>query len=156
VDNELTRREFLEISAAAGLAALNARPSAELTSEERRTLLAVVRTLFPHDHIGDGPYLRVVDAIQKRCHGDAAAFKAVTGGTAALESASGARFATANDRTRTELLKLERDSLFFRVVYREALQGLYGSRDSWSLFTPRQGDRPLRERSPKSRVPQQR
>lgn len=137
MDYELTRREFLEVSAtAAGMAPFaELRLGRELTAEERATLLTIVRTIFPHDQVGDAPYIKAVAAIEKRCRADSIAFRDVTEGAAALFRASGGHFSTVGDRTRVSLLKAREDSSFFRVVYCEALESLYGSTDMLSLFT---------------------
>ncbi len=135
MDNELTRREFLQVSGGAGLATVaGARLSWGLTSEERGTLLAVVRTVFRHDHVGDDVYSRAVSAIEDRCRDDPTVLRDVTGGVAALDRLSAGRFAGAPDQTRSELLRSRMDTPFFRTVYGEALESLYGSPDMWRMF----------------------
>src|SRR5436309_2116994 len=107
---ELTRREFLQINAAAGLAAFtptlfSASPGPELTSEERSALLLVARTLFPHDHMDDSLYFMAVGAIEGRCRADARISRIVTSGIAMLRAACEGRLADAGKRKCSDLLK---------------------------------------------------
>lgn len=132
MDYELNRREFLEVSAAASLAGLvEIRIGHELTAEERRTLLAVVRTLFPRGGDDQG-YFRAARAIEWRCTSDATAYKVVTDGLGSLDRAFGGGFEGAGERSRIRLLKAAEDTPFFRLVYAETLESLYGSPEAWA------------------------
>ncbi len=133
---DLSRREFLEVSAAAGLTALAVPPSAsELTQDQRRVLLSIARTLFPHRGVGDEPYLRAVAYVEQRCRCDFRIFDAVKTGLERLEWLSASDFTAVSESTRVVRLRRMRRTSFFSVIYRELLEGLYGAPDSWRLLT---------------------
>src|SRR5258707_1387622 len=63
---EITRREFIVTNLAASLAALaEKRIDQQLSNQERRTMLAMARTIFPHDQAADAEYTRAI-AIMER------------------------------------------------------------------------------------------
>ncbi len=133
---DLSRREFLEVSAAAGLTALTVPVSARvLTREQRSTLLSTARTVFPHRGVSDEPYLRAVAHVEQQCRCDFRIFHGVKTGVERLEWLSGWDFAGLPESTRVRLLKRVEHTSFFRVLYREILEGLYGSPESWRLLT---------------------
>jgi hypothetical protein len=135
MDFDVTRREFLEVGAAASLTAFtDSRVRIELTPEEDRTLLAMVRTLFPHSGASDKAYSQVAVALKERCRRDATAFDHVTKGMTMLDRLGSQVFSAVSARERVAILVQAKDSRFFRVVYAEALEALYGSPEAWRLF----------------------
>ena len=135
MDLELTRREFLKLSVVVGFeVAVGPIPCRDLTVEERHTLLQVVRTLFPHESVGNGPYAAAVRAIEDRCSRDPAALEAITDGVAIFDRWRAGLPASASRTRRLRLLESAKGSQFFDVVYSEALESLYGSPRVWRLF----------------------
>lgn len=132
----ITRREFLLLNAAFGAGAFAPAIFGSLlvqrfTMEEYRTLIAVARTLFPHDRVDDSVYQEAVDAIEARCCANAQIFSTVRSGIAALENASGGPFADMSAQARVALLKSMEGGSFFQLVYKETLDTLYGSPAVW-------------------------
>jgi hypothetical protein len=149
MSNELTRRQFLWINTAAGVATVT-RPlfALDLRPEERRTLLVAARTLFPHDGLGDRPYLRAVAAIAERCRRDAAVLDSVRRGVRSLERACLGCFTSAPEPIRVSAFKGLEGSRFFWVVYDEGLESLYGTQDMWRdayWCSPRRPEIPRRQ-----------
>jgi len=132
---DLTRREFLEVSAAAGLVAV-ASPavSRDVNADQRRTLLGIARTLFPHRGVGEEPYLRAVVHLEQQCRRDFRISHAVKNGVERIDWLSNWDFSAIPERERVLLLKRTQHADFFGVLYRELLEGLYGSPDSWRLL----------------------
>ena len=132
---EPTRREFLLLNLSAGLAVLLEPGLGQpLSQAERRTLLGIARTLFPHSNAHDNLYAGAIDALETRCRCDATTLDIVRRGTNLLESATGGHFSESTSHTRTRLLKTLEERPFFRIVYAEMLQSLYGSPTMWLLF----------------------
>ena len=134
---DLTRREFL-ISMGAGptLAAPYGWIPGGLDGfqmRELQTLLVVARTLFPHSALDATHYVRVVEAICRCCERNASAMKCVSEGLTTLRSYA-ASFDTASEATRIEILKTMEMTDFFRVLYTQALENLYGDPGIWDVF----------------------
>jgi hypothetical protein len=135
MDLELTRREFLEVTAAVGLGALSdSNVSRDLTLDERSTLVAVIRSLFPDHGAGDLAYTKAAETIQWRCARDATVFNDITQGMRTLESACGGRLDVASDSTRVALVRANINMPSIQALYREILEGLFGSPDAWGLW----------------------
>jgi len=134
---ELTRREFVLVNMSVGLTALLHLPCRlALTPRERDTLFTVGRTLFPHDN-AEAAYQRAVNAVEQRCLADPETFYAVTRGVSRLDAAAVGGFATADRQTRVAVLRPMMRTRFFRVVYAETLDSLYGRPEVWQIFSRR-------------------
>jgi hypothetical protein len=144
-DFEVTRRQFLKLGGntvflslilGTGLAQL-AKPAFSgdlkvLSDDDARTLLAVSRTLFPHDNIDDGYYMNVVAAIDGKAAGDPQTLATVRDGIGKLNV--GQSFADASEDARTDMLKSMESSDFFALAYGETLNNLYGNPEIWKMF----------------------
>jgi hypothetical protein len=133
----ITRRQALKIGggaslipllSAAGLA-VGAVPSVgkqvlHLRSIDRaqaRLLVAMARTLFPHDFLDDETYMRIVAAIDAKATAD-------QGSAAILHAALAAfpyDFTAMPEAKREDYLRRIERSPFFELVYAETLTGLY-------------------------------
>lgn len=132
---DVTRREFVLVNVSASLGALiQTRFGQELSDGERKTLLVIAVTLFPSKGVNTSVYERAVDSVDRRCGTDVKKFDAITSGVAALEWTCGGKFTTCSPRTRFLALQEIESSQFFRLVYRELLEALYGPQDTWSLL----------------------
>ena len=132
---DVTRREFLLVNVTTSVAILlHPRLEQELTPVERRTLLAVSRTIFRHDHLSDALYLRAVSAVEARCREDVATFHELLAALKVLELRCRGSFSTATFNSRSEAIKDLEESQFFAIVYKETLDSLYGLRGSWAVF----------------------
>ena len=139
----LTRRAHLQALFAAGVAAAvpggvpawaadepSTAPDLEhLDATQATILLAVTRTLFPHDMLGDRFYWPVVASIDAAMSG-AATSKAVSAGLAAL----GADFAGLDAAAREAALAKLEGTPFFTLAYNETINGLYTNKELWQLF----------------------
>jgi hypothetical protein len=129
----LSRRELLRLFSAAGLAGLipamgeaqDAASLSVLSQHDAERLLAVTRTLFPHDFLDDDSYTRVVATIDSRAAADETAAAAIQAGLADLPDGFGA---LTEEQREAHLRELE-GSPFFRIAYDETLSGLYRDPD---------------------------
>ena len=146
-DFEITRRRFLKSGGDAlmlslvlgtGLAPFTKPAFAGelkvLSDEEAATLLAVARTLFPHDSIGDGYYMNVVAAIDGKCAEDKPMRTMVSERVAKLNTALGKPFKDASEAARVNVLKPMESSDFFQLVYAETINNLYGNHEIWKIM----------------------
>jgi hypothetical protein len=145
-DFEVTRRQFLQAGGNAfvmsiilgtGMAPL-AKPAfagqlSVLSDAEAATLLAMSRTLFPHDNVADGYYMNVVAAIDGKCS-DAAMKDKIQAGIKRLDGATSKSFAASSEGTRVNILKTMEKSDFFQTVYGETVNGLYGNPEIWKMM----------------------
>jgi hypothetical protein len=132
---DLTRREFIALNASVGLAALVPwLENARLSDDDRHAMVMVARTMFPHDRAPDHNYLRAVARLDARCGNNAALSYVVRNGLAVLQSRCGQRFTKLEAGARVAVLMTMSGTLFFRTIYGEVLEGLYGPADSWGLF----------------------
>jgi hypothetical protein len=150
---ELRRRAFLKIAggsafmslaAGTGLSAFSANAwSAHhlkaISEDQGHALLAMARTLFPHDFLADSYYGNIVNAIDAKADGSADTLKLVTDGAARLERLAranfdGQGFAQLPEKSRVRILKTIEKSPFFSFMYGETLGGLYGNPEIWKIF----------------------
>jgi hypothetical protein len=101
-----------------------------LTSAEGAILLAVCRTIAPHDGLEDAAYAVVVRAIDEQASRDESFAKLIREGLATL----GRGFASADEPTRVEALKRIESSPFFQSVRVSTLQTLYTSPLAYAYF----------------------
>jgi hypothetical protein len=101
-----------------------------LTSAEGATLLAVSRTLFPHDRLEDAAYALVIQSVDADAAKDPAAAKLMRDGVAQL----GPNFATAPESERVAALKAIEQSGFFQTMRIKTLSVLYTSPLAYAYF----------------------
>lgn len=100
------------------------------TSAQAATLLAITRTICPHDKLDDLAYALVVQAIDTQAHGDARTDQMVQDGLATL----GLSFASAAELDRVATLKKIESSDFFQFMRLKTVQTLYGSPVAYAHF----------------------
>ena len=98
-----------------------------LTSAEGAALMAMARTIAPHDQLDDAAYALVVQALDA---GDAATLALLRGGLAQL----GGGFATAPESERVAALKALETTPFFKAVRATTLVTLYASPIAYAYF----------------------
>jgi hypothetical protein len=105
-------------------------PGQVFNQQEARLLLAMARTIFPHDFLADDYYLRAVAAIDQKASHDSQTAAMVRGGLGRL----GKGFALLPEREREKALRAIEQSPFFAFVRGETLQNLYGQPEVWKIF----------------------
>jgi hypothetical protein len=101
-----------------------------LSTQEARTLLAMTRTLFPHDFLADDSYMKVVAAVDTKASSDAQTASLVRAGLTTL----GKTFSLLSESEREHTLRALEKSPFFTFVHGETLNNLYGDPEVWKIF----------------------
>jgi hypothetical protein len=101
-----------------------------LTSAEGATLLAMTRTLMPHDKLEDAAYALVVQSVDADAAKDGGTLKLIREGVAGL----GGKFATAPENERVAALKAIESSGFFQTMRVKTLSVLYASPLAYAHF----------------------
>ena len=144
MDKPLARREFLRtttglltgVVVAGSPLALIAPQRAwavemtALTAPEAATLMAMARTIAPHDKLDDAAYAFVIKAVDGDATKDERALKMIKEGVAGL----GAGFAKNSEADRVASLKKIESSEFFRTMRLKTLQVLYATPIAYAYF----------------------
>ncbi|HVO82169.1 MAG TPA: twin-arginine translocation signal domain-containing protein [Terriglobales bacterium] len=101
-----------------------------LTSSEAATLMAVTRTLMPHDRLEDAAYALVVQAIDSDASKDKNVRRMIQTGIKGL----GAGFAKSAESDRVAALKKIESSEFFRTMRQRTVQVLYATPMAYACF----------------------
>ena len=101
-----------------------------LSSADAATLLAMIRTIAPHDTLDDAAYALVVNAIDADAAGSTEARADLAAGIASL----GAGFAAMPEAVRVEHLKAIESGTFFQAVRVKTLMVLYSNPIAWAHF----------------------
>ncbi len=141
----LDRRKFIKTTAtgmlsgfvAAGSALALIAPArawaldlAVFTNAEGATLLAVARTIAPHDKLDDSAYALVVKAVDGEAAKDEKARKMMKAGMAEL----GTNFAQRDESARVAALKTIEASEFFQATRLRTVQVLYATPMAYAYF----------------------
>lgn len=108
-----------------------------LDTETATTLVGVTRAMYPHDHIPDKHYERVVASLDEKAAADNEMKALLTEGVGSLATLTGAEtsaFKSLDESEQTEALKKIEDGAFFKAVAGEVVTGLYSQPDVWSYF----------------------
>jgi hypothetical protein len=101
-----------------------------LTSAEGATLMAMTRTIAPHDKLEDAAYALVVQGVDAQAGSDAGLLKMMKDGIHGL----GPDFAHAPEEQRIAALKQIETSPFFQITRVKTLQLLYSSPLAYACF----------------------
>jgi hypothetical protein len=101
-----------------------------LNTAEGTTLMAVTRTIAPHDTLEDAAYALVVKAIDADAAADTGTLAAIREGLRRL----GAQFASATQDAREQTLRAIEASTFFQLVRARTLGTLYASPLAFAHF----------------------
>ena len=101
-----------------------------LTSQEGATLLAVSRTIAPHDKLDDAAYAVVVRAIDQDAANDPAALTKLRAGLEHL----GADFASEPEPERVRRLRAIESGEFFQMLRAKTLGTLYATPMAYAYF----------------------
>jgi hypothetical protein len=101
-----------------------------LSSAEAAALLALIRTIAPHDTLDDSAYALVVKAVDGNAAASAEARAELKSGLASL----GEGFATVPEEARVLRVKAIESGAFFQSVRIKTLMVLYGNPIAWAHF----------------------
>lgn len=101
-----------------------------LSSAEGAALMAMARTIAPHDKLDDAAYAMVVQTIDSDAGKDEGARTMIKEGIAAL----GPGFAASTESDRAAALKKTESSAFFRVMRQKTMQVLYATPLAYAYF----------------------
>ena len=101
-----------------------------LSSAEGTTLMAVARTIAPHDKLDDAAYALVIQSIDADAAKDAQLLRLLRDGVHQL----GAGFASAAEPTRVQALKGMESSPFFQTLRGKTLGTLYATPLAYAYF----------------------
>jgi len=106
----------------------------KLSKGTGRSLIQMTKDLYPHKMLGDGPYARVVESLDKAAAKDDALAKQLTDGVAALDQAAGGSYRKAKESKRLAALQgMEKDP-FFQKVRGTVVSTLYNDQEVWKKF----------------------
>lgn len=139
-----TRRDFLRRGGAMVVAtswfgtlpghiALAAQPTS-LGDEERRTLLVMARTLYPHKNLPDAAYAIVVQQIEGQITIEPTSKKMIKSGLAKLNRMSNGNFAALDEGRRRSILLKEAGTPFFETVRKKCITALYDNPLAFAVF----------------------
>jgi len=103
---------------------------AALSTADAATLMAMVRTILPHDKLDDLAYAQVVKAVDQQAHGDSRFAALIEGGLRQL----GSDFGKNGESRRVEILKKIESSEFFQAMRQKSVQILYATPFAYSYF----------------------
>ena len=101
-----------------------------LSSTEAAALLAMIRTIAPHDTLDDAAYALVVNAVDGDAAGSTQARTELEAGVASL----GEGFALLPESARVQHLKALESGAFFQSVRTKTLMVLYSNPIAWAHF----------------------
>ncbi len=101
-----------------------------LTSSEGTTLMALARTICPHDKLEDAAYALVIHAIDSEAGREENTCKLVKDGIASL----GPGFSASTENDRVATLKKIESSAFFQAMRQKTVQALYASPMAYTYF----------------------
>jgi hypothetical protein len=101
-----------------------------LSSAEGTTLMAVTRTIAPHEKLDDAAYALVIQSIDADAAMDAQMLRMLREGVRQL----GAAFATATEAARVQALKGVETSAFFQTLRVKTLGTLYATPMAYAYF----------------------
>jgi hypothetical protein len=149
--NQLLRRDFLKTSTglltgivvagrplasiakvriAPGRSRAWAVPLSALTTADAATLMAMARTIAPHDKLDDAAYALVIKAVDEAAVKDDRVRRTIKEGIAGL----GAGFATRPESDRCAALRKIESSEFFQTMRLKTLQVLYATPMAYEYF----------------------
>ena len=147
VNLPLARREFLKGSGllfgslATGTLLAGLAPSTawalelkKLSTAQGQTLMAMGRTLYPHQKLPDAVYALLAKDLDAKAAGDAGAAKLISEGVAWLNQSAGGDFAKASAPKREEIVRGMEGTPFFGTVRGQCITSLYDNDMAYAVF----------------------
>ena len=110
-----------------------ARP-AVIGADARRSLIQMLRTMFPHGQIPDGPYERTVDALLLDANASPRVAALLAQGLFDLDAVAGKPFAHLDENDAYGLLEGIQDTPFFALVKAKGITTFYNDQQVWELL----------------------
>ncbi len=101
---------------------------------EARSLLLMMRAIFPHDALGDIYYATSVEELDAKAAKDPALATQLKEGLAGLDKALGVPFGELSEGTRVEVLEGIQTTPFFQAVRGHTVVALYNNKLVWADF----------------------
>jgi hypothetical protein len=147
VDLPLARREFLKGSGllfgtlASGTMLAGLAPSSawalelkKLSTAEGQTLMAMGRTLYPHEKLPDAVYALLAKDIDGAAAGNADTAKMIQAGIEWLNESAGGNFAKASAKKREDIVRSMEGTTFFNTVRGQCITSLYDNDMAYAVF----------------------
>ena len=147
VNLPLARREFLKGSGllfgslATGTLLAGLAPSSawalelkKLSTEQGQAIMAMGRTLYPHQKLPDAVYALLAKDIDAKAAGDAGSAKLISEGIAWLNQSAGGNFAKASAPKREEIVRGMEGTAFFGTVRGQCITSLYDNDMAYAVF----------------------
>ena len=147
VNLPLARREFLKGSGllfgslATGTLLAGLAPSTawalelkKLSTAQGQTLMAMGRTLYPHQKLPDAVYALLAKDLDAKAAGDAGSAKLISEGIAWLNQSAGGNFAKASAPKRDEIVRSMEGTAFFGTVRGQCITSLYDNDMAYAVF----------------------
>lgn len=103
---------------------------AVLSTADAATLMAVVRTILPHDKLDELAYAQVIQVVDEQAHSDSKFAALVKDGLKQL----GGHFSKNEEAQRVETLKKIESSEFFQVMRQKSVTILYATPFAYAHF----------------------
>lgn len=97
-------------------------------------LMAMIRTLYPHDRLGDVFYADALAGVVTKAEGDEQLHTLLTVDARKLDEATTHRFADLKEPDRVQVLRSIEDTPFFKRVANEMLVAFYNNKKLWPEF----------------------
>lgn len=98
------------------------------------SLARIIRAIFPHDRLGDGPYLRSAETILRNVAGSAHQHGVVAEGVRSLEAVVGGDLQAIPVDELTRILQNIRQTEFFQILLTSSVVTLYSDQETWELL----------------------
>ncbi|MCK3770821.1 hypothetical protein MZK47_14160 [Microbacterium aerolatum] len=98
------------------------------------SLARIIRAIFPHDRLGDGPYLRAAETILGNVAGSAHQHGVVAEGVRSLEAIVGGDLSAVPVDELTRILQSIRQTEFFQILLTSSVVSLYSDPETWELL----------------------
>lgn len=105
-----------------------------LDSEATAQIAHVVRAIFPHDDLGDGPYQRSAEAIVTAARESNRGLAVLIEGVRSLDAIANGDFAARTPDEAAGILKLIEQTEFFQLLLNSAVVTLYSDPETWELL----------------------
>ncbi len=140
--NNMKRRDFLTLSSTlllllpVGCAVSKGDASVareQLDTHQTQTLLRFIRLLFPHQNIGNKPYVLVLTTLEEKTSVPQVLAELESGVNLLDRSRSGAWLDLPEEKQIAVMKDIENTN-FFRLIYADSMEGLYRNKDVWKAI----------------------